>query len=902
MSCAQEPADLAVEASCSTQPIPKPDDAVHRRPSTSEVAANDNSGLVKRKTASMSEYMRRPGWGSRDGRNIDVVTNYFAVSFGCPKVFMYDITVVPGVKMGTKFRPHFTKPDDRRMSKATAEYNREIVGKFQKRNCSPGQLFYDPETKTPIIPCYDGVKTLYTSKLIVELGVNKTLVKREIVSVDIDGRSVSYEVQIKYSSQTDMTSLMDHCSGMYTGSRMIKHTIKRLIFYCLSGKRSSMPLDALKAADIILLNGPADKRLQFGMGTFPTSREGRLPVGTSKEIAFGHFQTARSCSMGSLCINIDRLSAVFHVPGSLFEIMARISAPEKTTDDFLRRTDFLDSKFLDFMSRKLTGLKVSTTHLPYKRKFKITEITRKPADELFFDMERSVDGRVVRVSRMSVAQYFESEYKRKLRYPKLPCLKVGPAKRPVYFPLEVINVEPNQNAVNLRGDESKRMIKLCSSQTTDERFKIISSSAVSMKKDSLKFLPEFGIEIATEPVKTTGVVVSHPKLLYKDENGDKRRREVLEYQPSSGRWDMSGKTFYDPAVVNNWLIVNMSGIGDQDVETFVRDLMAEGAERGMRFDEPHEIVPSHLQYDDQNRYRRNRGSRFVYNADPDCDLKIVLDDLYSYLRKAFRKYIPNLILFVILNKVDNMYQQIKYFGDKRVGITTQCVSDTNIDMALEKNSKVSMLTHNLLLKINTKMGGSNCVIDKDEKKFLKKRTMIMGADVTHPGRAAAVNSSLAAITASYDPNHVFYAASVSAQLGYNEIIHTMEGQMSDLLEIYAKHNSNEYPESIIYYRDGVSDGMFRQVIDAEIKQIRRACQNIARTTNNRNSCKPDITCIIVQKRHHSRFMPANVDDRTGSGNNVPSGTTIDETIVHPTDFDFFMCSQESLHVSSAQYF
>jgi hypothetical protein len=63
--------------------------------------------------------------------------------------------------------------------------------------------------------------------------------------------------------------------------------------------------------------------------------------------------------------------------------------------------------------------------------------------------------------------------------------------------------------------------------------------------------------------------------------------------------------------------------------------------------------------------------------------------------------------------------------------------------------------------------------------------------------------------------------------------------------------------------------------------------------------KPQITFLVVQKRHHTRFFPvqgkqgSNMMDRNG---NVPSGFVVDTTITHPRDMDFYLVSHQSIQV------
>ncbi|XP_077505834.1 protein argonaute-4-like [Amblyomma americanum] len=62
--------------------------------------------------------------------------------------------------------------------------------------------------------------------------------------------------------------------------------------------------------------------------------------------------------------------------------------------------------------------------------------------------------------------------------------------------------------------------------------------------------------------------------------------------------------------------------------------------------------------------------------------------------------------------------------------------------------------------------------------------------------------------------------------------------------------------------------------------------------------EPPLTFIVVQKRHLTRFMPANDRDGVGKFRNVPPGTTVDSVVTHPLDFDFFLCSHFGIQGTS----
>lgn len=54
-----------------------------------------------------------------------------------------------------------------------------------------------------------------------------------------------------------------------------------------------------------------------------------------------------------------------------------------------------------------------------------------------------------------------------------------------------------------------------------------------------------------------------------------------------------------------------------------------------------------------------------------------------------------------------------------------------------------------------------------------------------------------------------------------------------------------------------------------------------------NKSQPKLTFIIVKKRHNTRFFLYENNQTT----NIPAGTVIDQGIIHPSQFDFYLCSQ-----------
>ncbi|VAI16753.1 unnamed protein product [Triticum turgidum subsp. durum] len=165
-------------------------------------------------------------------------------------------------------------------------------------------------------------------------------------------------------------------------------------------------------------------------------------------------------------------------------------------------------------------------------------------------------------------------------------------------------------------------------------------------------------------------------------------------------------------------------------------------------------------------------------------------------------------------------------------------------------------------------------------------TIILGMDVSHgsPGRSDI--PSIAAVVGSRCwPLISRYRASVRTQSPKVEMIDSLfkpldngkdDGIIRELLLDFYTTSQQRKPEQIIM--DGVSESQFSQVLNLEVDQIIKAYQNMGQGP------PPKITVIIAQKNHHTKLFQADAPD------NVPAGTVVDSGIVHPKQYDFYMCA------------
>ena len=146
----------------------------------------------------------------------------------------------------------------------------------------------------------------------------------------------------------------------------------------------------------------------------------------------------------------------------------------------------------------------------------------------------------------------------------------------------------------------------------------------------------------------------------------------------------------------------------------------------------------------------------------------------------------------------------------------------------------------------------------------KQLLIFLGADVTHPGTGDKSNPSIAAVVASKDSYPTLYNAEVRVQKHRQEIIEELKEMVKSLLKKF-RASTRVIPRKIIFYRDGVSEGQFQDVLIHELSAIQRACLELA------GDYTPAITVIVVQKRHHARFFAVNPKDQIGKNKNIPAG-------------------------------
>lgn len=283
--------------------------------------------------------------------------------------------------------------------------------------------------------------------------------------------------------------------------------------------------------------------------------------------------------------------------------------------------------------------------------------------------------------------------------------------------------------------------------------------------------------------------------------------------------------------------------------------------------------------------------------------------LQSELQRSREK----LLLIILPAWNTALYNRIKYLADVEIGIHTVCVVAEKFQNGRKTRNdppgKPPMpdigYYANVALKVNMKLGGVNHVVAGSKLRFVNEgKTMVVGIDVTHPSPASAGNApSIAAMVASVSKDLAQWPADLRVQQGRQEMVAKLDEMIKTRLALWIKQAGNgNYPDNILVYRDGVSEGQYEKVLEEELPLLRKGCRESYPATKSAAGF-PRITIVVVGKRHHTRFYPTRRED-TNESSNPPAGTVVDRGITEARNWDFFMVAHAAIQGTArpAHYF
>ncbi|TKY66352.1 argonaute 16 [Spatholobus suberectus] len=605
--------------------------------------------------------------------------------------------------------------------------------------------------------------------------------------------------------------------------------------------------DALRVLDTVLRQRAANCGcLLVRQSFFHDDSRNFTDVGAGVTAVQGFHSSFRPTQRG-LSLNMDMSTTMIIKPGPVIDFL-------------LSNQQVKEPRYIDWAKaqKMLKNLRVQATHR--HQEFKISGLSEKPCIQQLFSMKVKNDngnngGQTVDIT---VYEYFAKHCGIELTSSAyLPCLDVGKPKRPNYLPLELCSLVSLQRYTKVLSPMQRASLVEKSRQKPHDRIKILKNAVGNYCYDDDPVLAACGISIEKQLTLVEGRVLEAPKLKV-GKNDD--------CFPHNGRWNFNKKTLLQPSHIEFWAVVNFSA--SCDTSYISRELIRCGMSKGINIERPYTLI------EEEPQLRR---------SNPVARVERMFDLLTSKLNKE-----PKLILCVLPERKNcDIYGPWKKKCLGEFGVVTQCISPLKI---------TDQYLTNVLLKINSKLGGINSLLAIEHSGHLPlikdTPTMILGMDVSHSSLGRSDIPSIAAVVGSrHWPLISRYRASVRMQASKVEMIDALykplengsdDGIIRELLLDFYESSNGRKPTQIIAFRDGVSESQFKQVLDIELNQIIKAYQHLGEVN------VPKFTVIVAQKNHHTKLFLANGVE------NVPPGTVVDTTITHPRNYDFYMCAHAGM--------
>ncbi|OIW13898.1 hypothetical protein TanjilG_31787 [Lupinus angustifolius] len=647
----------------------------------------------------------------------------------------------------------------------------------------------------------------------------------------------------------DISEGEDEKSGSYNVTITLVNTLKlrKLIDY-LSGQGISIPRDILQGMDVVMKENPARCTISMGRHFYPMDPPLVMKDLHHGIIAVGGFHhSLKPTSQGlSLCVDYSVLAfrKRMSVLNFLHEHIDGFNLNE--FDSFRKRVD-----------EALIGLKVNVTHRKSSRKYIIGRLT--PVNTRYVTFPNDNAKGWILSKDVSLLSFFRDKYGKDIVHKDIPCLDLGKGKKKNYVPMEFCILVDDQRYPKERLDGfAGKTLKAMSLAHPNERESAIQKMVQSSDGPcGGGVIHNFGMSVNKNMTSIVGRVIGPPELKLGDPTG-KTIKITVDMEKCN--WNLVGRSMVEGKPVERWGILDFTSFGSYrcklKVNEFIQNLIGKYKKFGIDMREPIWYEESSMQ--------------ILASNDSLSDLLQKINNICKYNQG------PLQFLLCVMSKRSPGYKNLKWISETKVGIVTQCC------LSNSANEGDDLFFTNLALKINAKLGGSNVELSNRLPYFEGEGyVMFVGADVNHPGSRDTRSPSIVAVVATVNwPAANRYAARVCPQYNRCEKILNFGEICLELVACYRRKNGVR-PEKIVVFRDGVSEYEFDMVLNEELLDLKIAFE--------RSNYFPTITVIVAQKRHQTRFFPEGWRDGSSSGNILP-GTVVDTKVIHPFEFDFYLCS------------
>ncbi|GKZ75450.1 hypothetical protein AnigIFM56816_000103 [Aspergillus niger] len=854
-------------------PVPTPSPQVQETEKAIETAVLAN----KQKKA--AEWPLRPGFGTQ-GRPVTLYANYFELKSVGKQLYRYHIDI-SGDSAGRK-------PAGKKARHVVRLFLEEHFAQFR-----------------------NSVVTDYVSTLIAN---QKILVEQEAAEYDVRYRD---EYEDEYPEDPKVYRVRCQFTGTLNPSDLLN--------YLTSSDAAAMfasKADVIQAMNIILGFQPKTDPTIASVGAnkhyaICGGREEKYSLGDGLEALRGFFVSVRAAT-SRLLVNVQVKYVACYQEGPLAHIfglyepfrpreinnLRRFIRTLRVQVTHIKKTNKKGQAIPRF--KRIAGVAVPRDGASQPMPPKVPRLGAGPKEvEFFLDAPGQQPSASQQTSRskkgkkpvkagpqpagryISVADFFLQKYNIQCD-PKMPVVNVGTRENPSYLPVEVCEVVPGQQAnTKLTPNQTRNMLNFAVRSPPHNAQSIAAqgTDVLGLGASPNPTLVDFGIQNDVRLITVPGRVLPAPSVLYRDEN----RPNQKQIKPFSGSWNMRSIRFSTSTKLPSWTWLSLDyegarypAIKPEDLSANLKGFTDKLNEIGVIASPPKTGAATLLTRRGSDEEVREYNTKAIDSA----------------VAGLIEKHKPMLILTILPSNDADIYNTVKRACDLTHGVR-------NVNVVADKFRKLNNDQYwaNVGLKFNLKLGGNNQLIDPKELGLIgQNKTMLVGVDVTHPSPgSSSAAPSVAGMVASIDSTLGQWPAELRIQKPREEMVAELDAMLKAHLRRWVR-NRKTYPENIIVYRDGVSEGQYELVVQRELPLLKEACKEVYPATDTSKGL-PRISIVIVGKRHHTRFYPTKLED-ADKFSNPENGTVVDRGVTEARNWEFYLQAHTALKGTArpAHYF
>lgn len=230
------------------------------------------------------------------------------------------------------------------------------------------------------------------------------------------------------------------------------------------------------------------------------------------------------------------------------------------------------------------------------------------------------------------------------------------------------------------------------------------------------------------------------------------------------------------------------------------------------------------------------------------------------------------------------YDSIKQLLVNHLPVPSQMILGSTIS----RGRNLRSIINKMLIQFEAKVGGTPWAMDR--MPFTRAPSMVIGIDIF--GKISGPGISVAALVSTVDRHFSRYHTQSSFIKDQDNFVEEISKMFYKSIVNFAGVNKNTFPNNIIVYREGISQGMRKKTKETEVKAMEDAINKIKKEKKIEDKKKLNLIFITVSKSNGTKFFGRGGGryDTGGIGNPV-AGSYVYKDVCKDVS-EFFLVSQK----------